>query len=67
MPVHNIMEAREAMTLAEDKSLSKLDRLQLLAHATDLIHAVLNEIGYIEPVTKIQFECYDQFMEVCKE
>lgn len=59
-----VMEARNKMKEAEDTSLARIRRLQLLCDASNLIHGAMNLVGRLPNLRALLTECSDQFIGV---
>jgi len=57
-----IQEARNKMKEAEDTSLSRIHRLQLLCDASNLIHGAMNLVGRLPNLRNMLTECSMRFM-----
>jgi len=59
-----VMDARNRMKEAEDTSLSRVRRLQLLCDASNLIHDAMNLVGRLPNLRKMLTDCSNQFLGV---
>lgn len=59
-----VMEACNKMKEAEDTSLARIRRLQLLCDASNLIHGAMNLVGRLPNLRARLTECSDQFIGV---
>jgi len=59
-----VMDARNRMKEAEDTSLSRVRRLQLLCDASNLIHGAMNLVGRLPNLRKMLTDCSNQFLGV---
>ena len=59
-----IQEARNKMKEAENTSLSRIHRLQLLCDASNLIHGAMNLMGRLPNLKAMLAECSTQFLGV---
>jgi len=59
-----VMDARKRMKEAEDTSLSRVRRLQLLCDASNLIHGAMNLVGRLPNLRKMLTDCSNQFLGV---
>ncbi len=59
-----VQEARNKMKLAEDTSLPRIDRLDLLSEASDLIHCAMQLVGRLPNLRELLVECSTQFLGV---
>jgi len=59
-----VMDARNRMKEAEDTSLSRVRRLQLLCDASNLIHGAMNLVGRLPNLREMLTDCSNQFLGV---
>lgn len=59
-----VMEARNKMRAAEDTSLTRLERLQLLSDASDLIRDAIKQVGKQPNLVELLMESIMQFLKV---
>lgn len=59
-----VQEARNKMKEAEDTSLPKVHRLQLLSEASDLVILAMRSVGTLSNLRALVVECCERFFEV---
>jgi hypothetical protein len=59
-----VMDARNRIREADDTSLSRVRRLQLLCDACNLVHGAMNLVGRLPNLKDMLAECSTKFLEV---